>query len=335
MQPRPSEAQLGALKSRLGPLHLNLRLGIEHDHAVEMFGHGRWFHPENWLSGQRVAAFLVRASGLGAIGRRLARRHRIRTVRHELPRLDPKAPALRLLHLSDLHLDMAPDTATALAESLARIEPQEMPDLAVITGDFRARTYGPIDDLRKGIQRVRPHLPERTIAVLGNHDCLAVACLLEDAGIRVLLNEAVPWRDGVWIAGVDDPHYYRVHNLDRALAGVPEGAVRVLLSHSPEIYRLAAHAEIDLMLAGHTHGGQVCLPGGWALTYDCPCPRRFCRGAWRYRGMAGYTSAGCGTSILDIRFFCPPEIVIHELRGGAARLSTGAGEGPGDTAVET
>jgi hypothetical protein len=80
------------------------------------------------------------------------------------------------------------------------------------------------------------------------------------------------------------------------------------------VYRHAAHADYDLMLCGHTHGGQICLPGGVPLLTDADSPRSIARGAWRYHGMIGYTSVGAGTSIVDVRLNCPPEITLHRLR---------------------
>ena len=68
------------------------------------------------------------------------------------------------------------------------------------------------------------------------------------------------------------------------------------------------------MLCGHTHGGQICLPGGVPILTDSDAPRAFARGAWNYRGMAGYTSVGCGSSIVDVRLNCLPEVTLHHLR---------------------
>ena len=68
------------------------------------------------------------------------------------------------------------------------------------------------------------------------------------------------------------------------------------------------------MLCGHTHGGQICLPGGYALTWDARCPRRLAAGAWTYGGMTGYTSVGAGSSVVNARLNCLPEITVHELR---------------------
>ena len=88
------------------------------------------------------------------------------------------------------------------------------------------------------------------------------------------------------------------------------------MSHTPEIYRQAAHADFDLLLSGHTHGGQICLPGAIPLTLDSTLPRRMGSGSWRYGRMIGYTSVGVGSSIVAARINCPPEITLHQLRPG-------------------
>ena len=105
---------------------------------------------------------------------------------------------------------------------------------------------------------------------------------LEALGIRMLLNECVAidrGRASIYLAGVDDAHFYRADNIEKAAADIPHGTVSVLLSHTPEIYRQAAHAGFDLMLSGHTHGGQICLPGGIPILLEADLPRAFGAGA--------------------------------------------------------
>src|SRR5437762_8062081 len=109
----------------------------------------------------------------------------------------------------------------------------------------------------------------------------------------MLLNECVSIELGgatIYLAGIDDAHFYRVDNIEKAASGIPHDGFAVLLSHTPEIYRQAAHAGFDLLLSGHTHGGQICLPGSIPLTLGSVLPRRLGAGAWRYRDMIGYTS---------------------------------------------
>jgi predicted MPP superfamily phosphohydrolase len=67
------------------------------------------------------------------------------------------------------------------------------------------------------------------------------------------------------------------------------------------------------MLCGHTHGGQICLPGGRAIMLNANCPRAYCRGAWRFERLQGYTSVGSGACMIDVRINCPPEITVHRL----------------------
>jgi len=133
----------------------------------------------------------------------------------------------------------------------------------------------------------------------------------------MLLNECEPIERGdatIYLAGIDDAHFYRVDNIEKAASGIPHEAFSILLSHTPEIYRQAAHAGFDLLLSGHTHGGQICLPGSIPLTLGSVLPRRFGAGAWIYHNMAGYTSSGVGSSIVPVRINCLPEITLHRLR---------------------
>jgi predicted MPP superfamily phosphohydrolase len=154
-------------------------------------------------------------------------------------------------------------------------------------------------------------------AVLGNHDSIRMVPELEDMGIKMLINESIVIeREGaaIFVAGIDDAHYYRVDNIEKAAQGIPDEAVSVLMSHTPEIYLQAAHAGFDVFLCGHTHGGQICLPGGIPLTLDSRCPRYLGAGPWRHKQMLGYTSVGAGASIVEVRLNCPPEITLHVLR---------------------
>jgi predicted MPP superfamily phosphohydrolase len=167
--------------------------------------------------------------------------------------------------------------------------------------------------------RLVRHLRGPVYGVLGNHDTVRMVPGLEEMGVRMLLNEAESFtRDGqtLHLAGVDDAHYYRVDNIEKAASGFAHEDFAILLSHTPEIYMQAAHAGFRLMLCGHTHGGQLCLPGGIPITLDSKLPRRYGAGAWEYRGMHGYTSVGAGTSVVPVRLNCLPEITLHHLHRG-------------------
>lgn len=306
------DGALDALAARIGRLHVRQRLGLEHDLETHVFRRGRnFFHIENWHSMHGLVRGGLRLSGLLGRARRNARRIVLR--RHEvgLPHLPLAFDGYSLLQLTDLHIDAAPDYAAVLIEAIRGLDY----DLCVLTGDYRARIFGPFDAALAGLAALRPHLKGTPYAVLGNHDTLRMVPAMEAMGYRVLLNEwTTITRDGaaIYLAGIEDAHYYRLDNFHRAADDIPAHAVSILLSHTPEAYRHAAHAGFDLMLCGHTHGGQICLPGGRPLL-TAHGPRRFAHGAWRYHAMWGYTATGSGTSLVDVRLNCPPEVTVHRL----------------------
>ncbi len=306
---------LTGLAARIGRTHLRQRLGLEGDHEVFVLRRpgAHFFYPENWYSVHGVIRACLRVSGLYGRAQRNARSLRVKHHRVAIPNLPSAFEGFRILHLSDLHVDMESRNTHAISECVRALDY----DLCVLTGDYRARTFGPIDRVLAGMATLRLQLKGPVYGVLGNHDTLRLVPGLEDLGIRLLLNEAVVIeRDGqlIHLAGVDDAHYYQVHNIDRASAEIPDEAVSILLSHTPEIYRLAAHAGFDLMLSGHTHGGQICLPGGVPIVWDARCPRAMASGPWRYGDLIGYTSVGAGTSVVNARLNCLPEVTVHELR---------------------
>jgi predicted MPP superfamily phosphohydrolase len=188
----------------------------------------------------------------------------------------------------------------------------------VLGGDYRGKTSGPFKATLDGLARVRPSLRDPVYGVLGNHDSIRMMPGLERLGIHMLINECETIARGeerIHLAGIDDAHFFRADNIAKALTAIPRGEFAVLLSHTPEIYRQAASAGVDLLLAGHTHGGQICLPGSIPITLDSVLPRKMGSGSWVYSGMLGYTSAGVGSSIVPVRFNCPPSITLHTLHG--------------------
>lgn len=304
------------LSLRLGPVHARQRLGIERETEARVFGRDRQsFHLENLTNAPGLIRFCLRAVGL--LRRAQANSLRLNTVHNTfvLPDLPAAFEGFRILHLTDLHVDMDEQNLQAVIREIAPLDY----DLCVLTGDYRKHTWGPIDNALDGMARLRDAIRGDACAVLGNHDSVRMVPALEDMGYRLLMNEMIPLERGdsrLYLAGVDDAHYYKVHNLHRAGDNIPAGGISLLLSHTPEIWREAAHAGYDLFLCGHTHGGQICLPGGLPLTLDSDCPRKLGRGLWQVNGMQGYTSPGAGTSVLNVRLNCPPEVTIHTLTRG-------------------
>jgi predicted MPP superfamily phosphohydrolase len=301
------------LEGRLGRLHARQRLGMERDHEAQIFGQGlTFFHIENIPGSAGAIEALLRLSGAYGRGRANAAKVEIRENKIASARIPAAFDGFSILHLSDLHADMSAEAMLRASAIIADLSY----DLCVLTGDYRGQTFGPYLPCLQAMRDLLDAMRGDAYGVLGNHDTIRMAPDLERMGVRILLNEHVEIeREGasIFLAGVDDAHFYRVDNLEKAATGVPEGAFSILLSHTPEIYRQAAHAGFDLMLSGHTHGGQICLPGGVPLTLESSLPRRMGRGGWRYGEMAGYTSVGCGACVVPVRFNCPPEITLHRL----------------------
>ena len=310
------EEVLERLEKRMGRLHANQRLGIEIDHEAQIFGQGlNFFHIENWYSIHAVIRAVFKLTGLYWRGAKNAERVQVRHTDLQFKSLPQEFDTFTILHISDLHVDMNPGAMRRLMEILPTLEY----DLCVLTGDYRGQTFGPFEPTLKGLAEVRTRLKGPVYGVLGNHDTIRMVPGLEDMGIRMLLNECAIVSRGhrhVYLAGIDDAHFYRVDNLEKAAAEIPPGTFSILLSHTPEIYRQATHAGFDLLLSGHTHGGQICLPGSIPLTLDSQLPRRLGSGLWRHQRMVGYTSVGVGSSIVAIRLNCLPEITLHHLRCG-------------------
>jgi predicted MPP superfamily phosphohydrolase len=308
-----SDAALATLIPRIGRLHLRQRLGMERDHEARRLRRAHEVHGQEMSETIKHAIRIgLHVMGLRARGRRNARRIAIRHHVVTLPHLPRVFDGFTLLQLSDLHIDAAPGFGHALIEAVRPLSY----DVCVLTGDYRARTFGPFDAALAELATLRLHLRDPVYAVLGNHDTIRLVPPMEELGYRFLLNESLAIeRDGasIHLAGIEDAHYYRLEDFHRATENIPEAAVAILLSHTPAAYRHAAHAGFDMMLSGHTHGGQICLPGGRPLLTG-RTPRRIVHGTWRHHGMRGYTAAGSGTSIVDARLNCPPEVTLHTLR---------------------
>jgi len=224
---------------------------------------------------RQTAQRLLAASGLRRLGRSNALALRLERHTLAIEGLPASFEGFRLLHISDPHYPESRDREfehgiRTLADATAH-------DACVLTGDYRDRSFGPWQGAMAALDELRSALGEHCYAVLGNHDPLDIAAPMQAAGYDMLLNRhARIDRDGaaLHIVGIDDPSYYRCDELDAAL---PDSGATVLLAHSPNRYREAAAADVDAYLCGHTHGGQVCLPGGMACV---ECGRADRRRGW-------------------------------------------------------
>ena len=307
---------LHELEQRLGPLHARQRLGIEKDHEAQVFGQGlTFFHLENASMAPAIIEAALKLSGLYWRARRNTERVTVRRNEVKSAALPESFDGYTILHISDMHVDMS----EAAMQHVSELVDGMSYDLCVLTGDYRANTFGPFDAALEGVAKVRAHLRQPIYGVLGNHDTIQMVPAMEAMGIRMLLNECeVIARGGqrIYLAGIDDAHFFRVDNIEKAASQIPRDEFSILLSHTPEIYRQAAHANFNLMLCGHTHGGQLCLPGSIPIKLEAVLPRHMGAGAWQYHDMSGYTSVGAGSSVVAVRLNCPPEITLHCLRRG-------------------
>jgi predicted MPP superfamily phosphohydrolase len=280
--------------------------------------------PRAGLDRSRLLFSLLQAGLRVPFVRRLGERNALTPVvrRAEFDFVDlPRAfDGFRILHLSDLHIDGLDGLAETIAARVADLEV----DLCVMTGDYRFETGGRCDRVYPHMRTILDAVRARhgVVGVLGNHDYMEEARALGHMGVKMLVNDALEVREGgesVWLVGLDDPHFYECDDLEGTVRRVPENAFKVLLVHTPELTDDAANAGVQLYLCGHTHGGQICLPIAGPVVTNASCARRYTRGAWANGRLKGYTSSGLGCSVVPVRYFCPPEIAVIELRSTTRR----------------
>jgi predicted MPP superfamily phosphohydrolase len=312
-QPPSPSAEPVAVPARLLWAVNRFRMETENRKSRRYGGKGRhhWYALLFLMRGLELA---LKATGQYGRGVRNAWEIALRERSLALPGLPPAFDGFTVLHLSDLHLDGMPGLEQRV---LQRLEGREF-DLCVLTGDYRTELHGPIgptlDALRPLVAGIRSR--HGVLAVLGNHDDCHMVAPIEAMGVRVLVNESVTLERGpdrLQFVGLDDVHYYftdqAVHALEAARSGFT-----VALVHSPEVFDIASKLGVGLYLCGHSHAGQVCLPGGWPLITHLSRGRRFFRGVWRHRGMVGVTNAGAGTSGVPVRFNTRGELLALTLR---------------------
>jgi uncharacterized protein len=192
-------------------------------------------------------------------------------------------------------------------------------DLLALTGDVLAAHRTPLAAATEPLARLLEGLQvrDRRVAVLGNHDPAEMADALEELGFEVLINRSIAAERGtdrLLLTGLDDVHAFYTDAALAALLDGGDGGFRIALVHSPEVADHAAKAGVSLYLCGHTHGGQVCLPGGRALLTRLTRCRQAARGLWRDGPTTGYTSCGLGTAWPPLRYNCPGEMTVITLR---------------------
>jgi predicted MPP superfamily phosphohydrolase len=234
-----------------------------------------------------------------------------------LPKLPPALSGYTIVQLTDVHV--GPTIGRAFVEEIVRKANAASPDLIVITGDLVDGSVAQLGALTEPLRGLRA--PDGVFFVTGNHEYYSGAdewvAELERLGIRVLRNARVGLRDadggGLDLAGVDDwtaasilPHHG--HDLPKALAGRDEARALVLLAHQPKSVVEAAERGVDLVLSGHTHGGQL-FPFNYLVKLQQP----FVAGLHRHEGTHIYVSRGTGYWGPPMRLGAPAEITRIEL----------------------
>ena len=258
-------------------------------------------------------AFL-RLTGLFQIGHRNAHQIRVREIKLTFPELPEAFIGYKILHLTDLHLD----SSLRIEQAIIAASAGHAPDLCVLTGDFRHGDDGPFEQIMLPMGRLLNGIGARDgyVAVLGNHDDHAMGLAFEDRlGIHLLVNERLRIRRGpdkMILTGTDDVNRFYSSDATAALVEPLDG-FGIALVHSPEMAHEAARGGHSLYLCGHTHGGQVALPGGWPIITHLHRNRDLVRGLWKVGNMVGYTSPGSGVSGPTVRFNTRGEVTLFTL----------------------
>lgn len=268
------------------------------------------------------------AAGLGTDGFVQSNHPHIVEIEIPLSRLPESFDGFRIVQLSDFHYEEH-FSAVPIRKSVAIVNGLR-PDLIALTGDF---VTVPILErpasMRAAAATIEPcaaalrDLQAPKFAILGNHDAATsadrIVRALHEAHIPVLRNQSVPierGRDRIWLAGIDDL-LRGMPDMSTTLENIPEKDMTILLAHEPDFADDAALSPVDLQLSGHSHGGQIWIPGIGAPWLP-PMARRYPRGLNKVGDLTVYTNIGIGTIRAPIRINCPPEITLITLRKRSA-----------------
>ena len=243
----------------------------------------------------------------------------------ELPldRWPPECDGLRVAVLADLHVG-SPFNGVDNLERIVAATQAAKPDLILLAGDYVIHgvlggSYVPPETAAKRLDALAA--PAGVFAVLGNHDwwlgAEEVASALEAVSIPVLEDQArevVFGKCRFFVAGVGD-YWEGAHDIRKSLESVPHDAATLLFTHNPDLFPHVPR-RVALTIAGHTHGGQVYVPGLGRPVVPSEFGERFAIGRVVENGRHLFVSPGLGTSILPVRFLVPPEISVATLRAG-------------------
>lgn len=240
----------------------------------------------------------------------------LRKIELEMPGLPPEFDGYRVAQLSDLHIGGL--TPRKWGEAWARLSNDAAPDLVVVTGDLVSSGVEFHGDIAAVIGALRAE--DGVFVTMGNHDYFGdgepLIGLLRAQGATVLRNEGTTVKRGdasLFVAGIDDT-WTRRADVGRALSGRLPGAFTLVLAHDPSLFLDAVREGANLVLSGHTHGGQVALPFFPRLLSLARLTHRFYLGLYREGNAALYVHPGLGTTGPPIRIGVAPEVAILTLR---------------------
>jgi uncharacterized protein len=247
-------------------------------------------------------------------------------IEMSLPRLPEAFDGFTIAQMSDFHYDEI-FTIHPIRRAIELVN-HVQPDLVALTGDFATVSTFAVGDDLQGAKAAEPcaklltQLRSRlgALAVLGNHDIGTDPAFVTEAlrshGIPVLRNQSQAVEQNgarMWICGLDSVD--RRPDPERALTGIPSSEPVILLVHEPDFADVAARYPLDLQLSGHSHGGQVWLPGigaPWLPRFG----RKYPRGRYTVGTLPLYTNVGLGTIRMPVRLNCTPEVTLFTLRAG-------------------
>jgi predicted MPP superfamily phosphohydrolase len=259
--------------------------------------------------------FLLRLSLIRKVGLRNALDVRVENVELAFTHLPKGFDNLRILFITDPHLD----GTNPLVDKILSIFYNIDYDYCILGGDYIYGRHGHSDQAYSQIEKIVKTLKNksRVFGILGNYDLNSTGQFLDALGVEMLVNEGVcieSKADRLYLAGIDDPSHYKADDIALADGNAWKGAFKIMVCHSPTKYKESAEAGYSLYLTGDTHGGQICLPGGFVPSCGPTATRKTVSGKWEYKGMIGYTSRGVGTSWIKVRYFCPPEVTVITLK---------------------
>jgi len=264
-----------------------------------------------------VLDFFLRVSFIKSAGLKNALDIRVENVELVFDNLPKGFDDVRILSITDLHFNGTKPLFDKVLNIVGNIDY----DYCILGGDY---TYGRNADNNQVYSQVELiakllKSKSRVFGILGNYDLYSIAGLLEARGVEMLINEGICLErktDKIYLAGMDDPSHYKADDIVLTDSNTWDDAFKIMLCHSPAKYKESVEAGYSLYLAGDTHGGQICLPGGTVIFCGPTANRKMARGGWSYSGMIGYTSRGVGTSRIKVRYYCPPEITVITLKKG-------------------